>query len=67
MKKDWTGDQGIFTVIVPEPLVSQFRLLMKIAELRKQGVNVANVLVGSRESSGRKEAFVRQYVRSFET
>lgn len=44
------NQQGMFSVSVPEAVMPQFQLLVKIAQLRTQGENVAKPLAGGRES-----------------
>lgn len=55
-----TSKRGGFGVSVREAVMSQFQMLMELAQLGKQDVDVGKHLAGNRQGIGQDKEFMRQ-------
>lgn len=52
--------KGMLSVSVPEAVMPQFQIWIKLAQLRKQGADVAKISWGEHESRVQVKEYVRQ-------
>lgn len=55
-----SNSEGMLSVSVPQLVMPQFQLLMKLAQLRRQSVDVAKILAGYLEKTIQNQDFAEQ-------